>query len=802
MPTATSYTQKRLKLDSLMFYHSNLTNGKTYSFEYDRPESIPNINSYGQDLIGLNNGASNSNLVPGIIYGGVATSNGANRNFNFNTMTIGTLTKMIYPTKGYSTFSYEQNKISDNTLNPSYTYSAPQYLTMNKVDFNNNNFCEEIDLNLGVEYFSSNPSMNFISPLNYPNHSYYQYSDSYSIAGVRTSLLRINDSTNVYIETEGEGVYLIQKIENCSINNDINTNCFSDEISISFNSCLRATNSLYYNGLTSSHPNDFITGGLTSSPQSQTPLYLPAGTYQITLWAYYIPNNSEYSNNMIKLYKMESITVPDSWTYNTKTIEGFRVKEIKDYSSINVLATTKEYRYTQDLINDNCSGVQLGFAAEPKIYTTVNNACVSYGSGCRTMPTIVMSSSGISTMPNMGYESVFEIVKNGVQTNGYSQSKFKVGVTGIIYPEGGGLTSFEPFFENGKILEKNIFDKLKNIRNSEIYTYLETEFHRSSSFSFAKNSENTYAKAGQNGNYALNFEYGVCSGNMPGPADAPPGWFQGGGWYSGELGKYSYHLVGQDIVGKYGYLSSKQSITYPESGGEIVQTENYTYDESEPFRLVSKDISVSNNILKSEQYTYHPDYPENPEKITDILSYSNGELISSKNNVYANYGTANLVNEIKIAKGSNPLESRIVYDYDPLTKNIINSYIPVGTSPTNDSYDSYIYGYNDMYPVAKLTGVKFSQIATTRITAIKAKTNVVCTIANENALITELNLLRTDFPNAQITTYTYNPVFGITSETDAKGDIKYFTYDELGRLLRVKDRNGNILSENQYHYKY
>jgi YD repeat-containing protein len=52
-----------------------------------------------------------------------------------------------------------------------------------------------------------------------------------------------------------------------------------------------------------------------------------------------------------------------------------------------------------------------------------------------------------------------------------------------------------------------------------------------------------------------------------------------------------------------------------------------------------------------------------------------------------------------------------------------------------------------------------------------------------------------------ITTYTYNPLIGISTVTDPKGDTQTYHYDEFNRLQFVKDSEDNILSENAYHYR-
>ncbi len=53
---------------------------------------------------------------------------------------------------------------------------------------------------------------------------------------------------------------------------------------------------------------------------------------------------------------------------------------------------------------------------------------------------------------------------------------------------------------------------------------------------------------------------------------------------------------------------------------------------------------------------------------------------------------------------------------------------------------------------------------------------------------------------AHMTTYTHDPLVGITSQTDPSGRTTTYEYDALGRLLRTRDEQGRILSQQQYHY--
>jgi hypothetical protein len=54
--------------------------------------------------------------------------------------------------------------------------------------------------------------------------------------------------------------------------------------------------------------------------------------------------------------------------------------------------------------------------------------------------------------------------------------------------------------------------------------------------------------------------------------------------------------------------------------------------------------------------------------------------------------------------------------------------------------------------------------------------------------------------NAQMTTYTYEPLVGMTSQCDMNNRITYYVYDSFGRLQVVKDQDGNIIKTLQYNY--
>lgn len=131
---------------------------------------------------------------------------------------------------------------------------------------------------------------------------------------------------------------------------------------------------------------------------------------------------------------------------------------------------------------------------------------------------------------------------------------------------------------------------------------------------------------------------------------------------------------------------------------------------------------------------------------------------------------------------------------------LFQNYYPNGNikevSKKDGTHTVYIWGYNQSKIVAKIENATASEVEQ-YITNIQNYSNGT----DEQLLITELNKLRTNLSKAMITTYTHTPLVGVSTITDPKGDMIIYLYDNSGRLEFVKDAQGNIISENKYHYK-
>lgn len=80
----------------------------------------------------------------------------------------------------------------------------------------------------------------------------------------------------------------------------------------------------------------------------------------------------------------------------------------------------------------------------------------------------------------------------------------------------------------------------------------------------------------------------------------------------------------------------------------------------------------------------------------------------------------------------------------------------------------------------------------------KLVTSSSLTISGTNIIVDELRLhpLR-----AQMTTYTYDPLVGMLSETDPRSYSRFYEYDTFGRLTAIKDDDGQIMDFFEYNYE-
>ena len=274
------------------------------------------------------------------------------------------------------------------------------------------------------------------------------------------------------------------------------------------------------------------------------------------------------------------------------------------------------------------------------------------------------------------------------------------------------------------------------------------------------------------------------------------------------------------------FLLKKEIISDYFNGNNKIKVSKYNYNNSDyPTILTSKTDTFVNEDNTSET-TYQYAHEKGNQYLIDknmigiplqtsVTQKQNdndpGKTISKSEILYptsqadANARTSGLALPVSVLgfdiqnpEDAAKAQTELTYDlYD--NKGNILQYSVKGKPVT------VIWGYNQTQPIAKIEGAAYNQVSAyvSAIIAASDADNTQGTDQSEQALIGALDILRnnTALSAYQITTYSYNPLIGVTSITPPSGIREIYKYDSANRLESVKDVNGNLLKEYQYRYK-
>ncbi|MDG5490641.1 RHS repeat domain-containing protein [Psychroserpens sp. SPM9] len=223
------------------------------------------------------------------------------------------------------------------------------------------------------------------------------------------------------------------------------------------------------------------------------------------------------------------------------------------------------------------------------------------------------------------------------------------------------------------------------------------------------------------------------------------------------------------------YQISQQDTYYDKSGVEEHLQTKYFYPVGT--NLNSNTTTIKNKLIALNKVN----------EVLETQTFRNGTKVSETHTIYHEFHTnVVLPKEVKVGKGTITPEKRIEFHkYDTYDN-------PLEVSKVDGAHISYIYGFNKSLPVAKVTNATYANIEVILGTNFTLADNL--SAANETSL-------RNGLPDALISVYRYDPILGITSTVDEKGYEMTYEYDPFNRLKRVKDADGNILSENAYFYQ-
>jgi YD repeat-containing protein len=170
-------------------------------------------------------------------------------------------------------------------------------------------------------------------------------------------------------------------------------------------------------------------------------------------------------------------------------------------------------------------------------------------------------------------------------------------------------------------------------------------------------------------------------------------------------------------------------------------------------------------------------------KIYKKQSESDSTLISEMNYTYG-LSNGNIVlskvYQYDIKQDANILQTDFI-KYDS-QGNLLES------AETNGVYSSYIWGYNGLHMIAKIENAKHSDIE-----------SIVGNSPLPGCLSTEqLSSIKANCPNANITTYEYKPLVGVSKIVNPNGEVFTYKYNGSGKLMGIYNSKGEKVEEALY----
>ena len=741
---------KRLRLNEVRFYNKDNTSFYKYQMEYNTNDKLPHRLSKSQDYWGYFNGKDNTTLIPSMFYIDPIPSSslflqnfffkGADRTINPNLTQANMLKKIIYPEGGYTLFEYENNRASGN-----FNYKNSQ--------------------NIFEPYFEGGVSMNTENDAT--SQSIQTISKTFTVpVNIDTQLpISIISNSDIYDNTE-------------PVNGEETHNLPQQGQDIHF--FIKQGNNIVLG--------DPVWGVPIGYDVSAN---LAPGTYTLEL---VINTSGIWSINP----QNHDIAIDVSWRtrqFDERLIGGLRIKSIKNYDGQNTLqpSTIRNYHYKTIGTNE-----ESGWIVDVPVFQEI---IVVAPEGANTLKTKLSSNNLIpliTTQGNyVGYTSVTE--EKVDQINGKSQySSYNFSFIPPASSYNGAPSTFE--WESGN-LTKSVHYQMKPLGGPIVPNPLPLLYNSIP----VKEDTKQY-----------NYNFGIYDRQL----------VEGVDLYQKRYLVSDFEIINTKYQIKNGIVQERKSSSKSLFYDDVYQLQDSIYSEttmffSNPFihlSPIAKETNTSDGDVLREEYIYPIDLSipnpleqslidqnriTTPLKVKSIKNNINSSISSNLSQLdteYFNFGNDLILPEsISTSKGGDPLEERIKYhSYDTYGN-------PLEVSKAGGTHISYIWGYNQSQPIAKIENATYSQIST-QVSNLQTKSDndddrTIGYLGNEGLLREALDNLRVSLPDALVTTFTYDPLIGVTSITDPRGNTIYYHYDGFNRLEYVKDEDGNILSKNEYNYK-
>ena len=786
----------RLKLDTLEFRdEAGNAYGHEYIFDYYHASLVPPVTSLSRDYMGYYNGALNSSLIPKYVTGD-KTFVGADRSPDFSKSIYGTLSSITYPTGGHTDFDYEAHVFSGD---------VDYVSSIQNIDF--------LIVEGGAgDIAECGPSCQDIWGLSPPPK-------------IEKKVVEIQEDKDYVVDlnlVDPNGVAYLHRLP--------------DANSVTFENISSLQQIGYW---------------FNNNPVSET-VSLQEGYYQITM-----VNSLQGAVSTFYLGEEVTTQVPSA---NEKA--GHRIKTIRNYDEADVFQQGKEYIYGDGQTLDYPTLIT-SFQVKGGIVTShpepinfvVRSATASDGGN---RPHVVYQDVKVVERGDAA-DFGSPIYKNGYTDHtyrvGYSGWQNRFGINSYFgeYADGGKeiqsktykTTTFDdnplaPSAEYEMVIDQAMgYQRLSGFGQSAIHATVNNNFYAYVPLIY---ESDTVA-----GIYRINRTPTgkACVTSPTEPIslssldDCPAIIVNPGPCY--DPGKQCYGVSGASIAsdvalrvgsldmglsiasGYYDYVYTT-SRTSKSSGTNLIETTTSRLSDDAYGLLRSQTRTKSNGLTDSVTYYY----PTDGALIAEVEPVdTTGQLTLNSNSNYSALVTDNQLNKVvqseryevdeqgssqllntyrlnyqnttypssrSLATGAAPLEVREIYSYSNGNIREAETIDLPGVKQT------FIYSYDHRFLVAHVINADYTTVknkieSTSSVTVGQLQSSYY----TEATLLSHLDGLY-ELTGAQVTLYLHKPGRGVSQVIDQNQRKTKYEYDEVGRLKRVVDHEGHVLSQNVYNY--
>ena len=217
----------------------------------------------------------------------------------------------------------------------------------------------------------------------------------------------------------------------------------------------------------------------------------------------------------------------------------------------------------------------------------------------------------------------------------------------------------------------------------------------------------------------------------------------------------------------------------------------YTYNQRNQISTCQTSTSRSDYIQETYKYAAdssfykdHLDY----NVLTTIMRYkrTSGSSTAILENKYGNAFTKFTLLSSTESSNISPKRRTVSYKYD-------SKWNPVEVTYQDSSSVVYLWGYKYSRIIAKITNITYAKVLS-RLG--ESSLNTLCSSNIPNS--TSLYNLQNIFSDCEVTTWLYNPSYGVSEVRSPNGLKTFYEYDAIGRVSEILDLNRKTIMSFQY----